>query len=987
MSEKPIQQVDDYFVFISYSSKDEKLAKWLQHELESYHLPTNLERKPRENLRKVFRDRTELSAGELGPQVEKALNGSTHLVVICSPNSAQSSWVDLEIRTFIKLHDIRFDDTNNNNKNHKILPFIIEGDSPNEYFTKTLKDLQAKGIDLLGGDINKDGGNDAAFIKVVSGLLNLPYPILWNRYAKEKAEEEQQEKERRDNLYRSQSLFLSEKSMTLTNDGDPYKGCLYALEALPKRMTDQERPLVPEAVEALYKSVFFERGLLYEKPDELKHKAPITQITYNNDGRFLISCSNTYISLWNVQTGQLINKWDVHKNDLDNFDDKINNLICYGDGEDELIITGVEDETIKIWRLSNGESVEAIPTPPNTWAKAIASYGNKIAMAFVDNSIGVYNMPSRNGDITFQRTEKLDCWTILSISINDKFIVTGSFDGTIGIFDSKTLKQVREKLRPKLKKQGDYITSICIDNDIIVAGSTDGIIYRWHIYSWEQLPSIEDANHNHGGVNVVINHKNIIIAGYNDGSVLFWGQTGVLMLALVAGDCPVTSLAFNGKYLAAGLKNGILYTCRINRIELIKIQQDQLITTDVFWANNHQEDTKQFLLDIAYEEYNKTNLFNISKNNKAISNVDVKSVRNDRLTKLIGEPKSIISPFLYTPKSIYEAIALYGDYILVKEFNSTKINLYSLNNECCKTFDMASKKTMFSQVENHVIVCNYRMNKDTSSMGYTSLFLFDFANQTIKEIAKLDGFRASHIWLEGDNIIIIGDDGVLDEKMLSWEEENVCTYTKTPPKISSKEKTAFYKYLKEQHKKFFIVNISTKKIITVIEKSPINLDSCVLIDHYFLYAHENSRLLYMYDTIRNKRKRIAKLEEKITSVFDDEQKSQKNNEQESFLFRIKMNNTEINVFPTHEDRLIYDNVYNVYKHENKVFARKFDICAYKNKNIVRSINKSRIVWELGEGYLVRETMCHSLNDLINTETSTFKELKISDDEKRKYYLT
>ena len=182
---------DVYFVFISYSSVDVKLAQWLQDELEDYNLPTLLNGKARPNLRKVFRDRTELSAGELGPQIERSLQDSTHLVVVCSPNSAKSKWVDKEIRDFIRLHNIKFDGTDVN----KILPFIIEGNSPDEYFPATFLNLKEKGIDLLGGDINKDGGTDAAFIKVAAGLLNLPFDTLWNRYARKKAEKERKERE------------------------------------------------------------------------------------------------------------------------------------------------------------------------------------------------------------------------------------------------------------------------------------------------------------------------------------------------------------------------------------------------------------------------------------------------------------------------------------------------------------------------------------------------------------------------------------------------------------------------------------------------------------------------------------------------------------------------------------------------------------------------------------------------------------------------
>ena len=94
-----------YYAFISYSHKDEEWAKWLQHEFEHYHLPTALSSIPDvpNKFRPIFRDIDELSGGELRPQISRALKSSSYLVIICSPNSAKSSYVDEEIREFVEI--------------------------------------------------------------------------------------------------------------------------------------------------------------------------------------------------------------------------------------------------------------------------------------------------------------------------------------------------------------------------------------------------------------------------------------------------------------------------------------------------------------------------------------------------------------------------------------------------------------------------------------------------------------------------------------------------------------------------------------------------------------------------------------------------------------------------------------------------------------------------------------------------------------------
>lgn len=130
-----------YFAFISYKSEDVEWAIWVQHELEHYHLPAlyNGREDVRQDLRPVFRDIDELSAGNLPEQIKQALVNSQNLIVICSPQAAESPWVNQEVETFISLGRI-----------DRIFPFIVEGNSPKEFFPPSLLNLP-KNEERLGG--------------------------------------------------------------------------------------------------------------------------------------------------------------------------------------------------------------------------------------------------------------------------------------------------------------------------------------------------------------------------------------------------------------------------------------------------------------------------------------------------------------------------------------------------------------------------------------------------------------------------------------------------------------------------------------------------------------------------------------------------------------------------------------------------------------------------------------------------------------------
>lgn len=94
-----------YAALISYNHRDHDHARRLHRALETYRLPARLARelgRPRA-LGTFFLDRAELSSSpDLSAAVADAIARSDHLIVVCSPNSAASRWVNEEIRAFAK---------------------------------------------------------------------------------------------------------------------------------------------------------------------------------------------------------------------------------------------------------------------------------------------------------------------------------------------------------------------------------------------------------------------------------------------------------------------------------------------------------------------------------------------------------------------------------------------------------------------------------------------------------------------------------------------------------------------------------------------------------------------------------------------------------------------------------------------------------------------------------------------------------------------
>ena len=175
-----MEQAKEYYAFISYQRKDEEWAERLRNKLEHYHLPSGVRKQdtslPKE-IRPVFRDTLELAGGVLAKEIEMALQNSKFLIVICSPNSAKSPWVNKEVQTFIDL-----------GREDRIIPFIIDGspfsnDSTTECFPPSLQSLKDE-KEILGININ-EMGRDAAAVKVVARMFGLKFDALWQRYERE----------------------------------------------------------------------------------------------------------------------------------------------------------------------------------------------------------------------------------------------------------------------------------------------------------------------------------------------------------------------------------------------------------------------------------------------------------------------------------------------------------------------------------------------------------------------------------------------------------------------------------------------------------------------------------------------------------------------------------------------------------------------------------------------------------------------------------
>jgi tetratricopeptide (TPR) repeat protein len=182
-----VQKLRRYKAFISYAHGDERWARWLQRALENFKLPKSLRKAHPQmpaRLFPIFRDRDELaSSTDLSESIQRAMHDSETMILVCSPESAKSHWVNEEVRRFRATHG---DD--------RIFCLMVRGspqvDAADCAFPPALlrSDEGKAAREPLAADVRVDGdGERNAMLKIAAALLGVGIDELKRRDAQRRA--------------------------------------------------------------------------------------------------------------------------------------------------------------------------------------------------------------------------------------------------------------------------------------------------------------------------------------------------------------------------------------------------------------------------------------------------------------------------------------------------------------------------------------------------------------------------------------------------------------------------------------------------------------------------------------------------------------------------------------------------------------------------------------------------------------------------------
>ncbi len=224
-----------YAAFISYRHhpEDRRWAKWVLEELESYRTPRALVRRGfARRIGRLYRDEDENPASsELGAQIEEALAASDNLIVVASPHTPGSRWIEREILRFQEM-----------GKGDRILTLLIDGDPAGSYPAPLLRNPDSEPI---ASDVRPRPDESLSSLKrkaklrLAAALLGCSFDDLMRR--------DQRRSRRRIQIITAATLLLimfgSVAWLTLTRDSE-----ISRIEVLAA--TVEARPYVSSAQKA-----------------------------------------------------------------------------------------------------------------------------------------------------------------------------------------------------------------------------------------------------------------------------------------------------------------------------------------------------------------------------------------------------------------------------------------------------------------------------------------------------------------------------------------------------------------------------------------------------------------------------------------------------------------------------------------------------------------------------------------------------------------
>jgi WD40 repeat protein len=218
------------------------------------------------------------------------------------------------------------------------------------------------------------------------------------------------------------------------------------------------------------------------------HSGCVRSVTFSHDGKLLASGSEDgTVKIWDVDaakslktlTGHVGKVWSVAFSPI-----PPTPLIKGGEGG--ILVSGGEDNTIKIWEVDTGECRKTL-TGHENWVRSVAfsADGLRIVSGADDNAVKVWDVYTSKCDLTLQGHEN---WVrSVAFSTDGQEIVSGGDDNTVRVWNAQT-----GQCQSILYGHDNRVWSVAfsLDGRRIASGSDDQTVRTWDAQTGQCLTKV-----------------------------------------------------------------------------------------------------------------------------------------------------------------------------------------------------------------------------------------------------------------------------------------------------------------------------------------------------------------------------------------------------------------------------------------------------------------------------------------------------------------
>jgi WD40 repeat protein len=216
----------------------------------------------------------------------------------------------------------------------------------------------------------------------------------------------------------------------------------------------------------------------------LKHPNWVNGVAISPDGNYLVTGGGDFIGrIWDIKTSKLARALVGHT-------DIVTSVAYSPDGTQ--VLTGSRDNTTRVWNADVNYNQRIFNTHTDAvWDVAFSPDGKSLVTGSVDPNDHDYKIwDLQSSRQTGSLAGNLSNSSSISYSKDGKFILTSNGDGSVRIWDAKTMRQTKT-LIPVTKKPngGAYDAVFSSDGKYVITGSSNEVALAalWDAKTGEQL--------------------------------------------------------------------------------------------------------------------------------------------------------------------------------------------------------------------------------------------------------------------------------------------------------------------------------------------------------------------------------------------------------------------------------------------------------------------------------------------------------------------